>query len=44
MNTTEFLDLELDTQNCDEVKQEKTLPAGLRKYYNFCRRKVTDSY
>ncbi|XP_024918784.1 thiosulfate sulfurtransferase/rhodanese-like domain-containing protein 2 isoform X2 [Cynoglossus semilaevis] len=39
MNTTEFLDLELDTQNCDEVKQEKTLPAGLRKYYNFCRRK-----
>lgn len=41
----EFMDLELDTStsNVNGLKQEKQLSASQRRYYSFCRRKVSDN-
>lgn len=38
-----FMDWELDTSTSAELKQEKQLSASQRKYYSFCRRKVSDN-
>lgn len=37
-----FSDWELDTSTCNTVKQEKQLSASQRRYYSFCRRKVSE--
>ncbi|KAG7518418.1 hypothetical protein JOB18_034050 [Solea senegalensis] len=36
---SEFSGWELDSFTCDKLKQGKQLPAPLRRYYSFCRRK-----
>lgn len=38
-----FADWEPDASTSNELKQEKQLSASQRRYYSFCRRKVSDN-
>ncbi len=40
---SEFTNWELDASASNGLKQEKQLSASQRRYYSFCRRKVSDS-
>lgn len=39
-----FADWEPDASTSNELKQEKQLSASQRRYYSFCRRKVSDNH